>query len=90
MVLEHLQAADAQGYKWDLKAARKTIQHKQVKFRNAEGNLIKESDFAAEAARYLSEVQWAPANHTDLNADYETQSLHSGGQTEGTLLRSPL
>ena len=82
MILEQLQAADAQGYKWDgLKAARKTFQPKRVKFRNAEGNLIKESDFAAEAARYLSEVQWAPPNHTDLNADYETQILYSGGNT---------
>ena len=82
MNIYNLQAADAQGCKWDgLKAARKTFQPQQVKFRNAEGNLIKESDFVAEAARYLSEVQCAPPNHTDLNADYETQSLHSGGNT---------
>ena len=82
MSLEQLQAADAQGYKWEgLKAARKTFQPKRVKFRNAEGNLIKESDFASEAARYLSEVQWAPPNHAELNADYESQKLYNGGNT---------
>ena len=77
-----LTATDVQSYKWEgLKAARKTFQAKRVKFRNAEGNLIKESDFAAEAARYLSEVQWAPPNHTELNADYESQKLYNGGNT---------
>ena len=82
MILEQLQAADAQGYKWEgLKAARKTFQPKRVKFRNAEGNLIKESDFASEAARYLSEVQWAPPNHAELNADHESQKLYNGGNT---------
>ena len=61
MILEQLQGADAQSYKWDgLKAARKTFRAKRVKFRNAGGNYFKESDFAAEAARYLSETQWAP------------------------------
>ena len=51
--IKQLEEADAQGYKWEgLKATRKTFQPRRTKFRNQYGQIIKESDFAAEAAAY--------------------------------------
>ena len=53
MLLTQLEELDAQGYKWDgLKAARKTFQPKRTKFKNRNNELIKEADFANEAAKY--------------------------------------
>ena len=74
--IRRLEEADAQGYKWEgLKAARKTFQPRRTKFKNKHGQIIKESDFADEAATYLETVQWAPPADDDLNLSYEDQYI---------------
>ena len=79
MLLTQLEELDAQGYKWDgLKAARKTFQPKRTKFKNRNNELIKEADFANEAAKYLAEVQWAQPEHNDINQEYENKPLYHG------------
>ena len=77
--VRQLEEADAQGYKWEgLKAARKTFQPRRTKFKNKHGQIIKESDFADEAATYLETVQWASPADDDLNLSYENQFIFSG------------
>ena len=79
MLLKQLEKQDAQGCKWDgLKAARKTFQPKRTKFKNRNSELIKEADFAIEAAKYLAEVQWAQPKHNDINQVYENNPLDPG------------
>ena len=74
--IRQLEEADAQGYKWEgLKAARKTFQPRRTKFKNKHGQIIKESDFADEAATYLETVQWASPADDDLNLSYENQYI---------------
>ena len=36
------------------------FQSRRTKLRNHEGKVIKESELANEAAKYLQEMQWAP------------------------------
>ena len=79
MLTQQLEEADAHGYKWEgLKAARKGFQPNRTKFRNTHGDLIKESDFPFEAAKYLETIQWAhPADNT-INPAYENKFLYNG------------
>ena len=78
MMLSHLEDIDAHGYKWEgLKRGRISFQPKRTKFRNQQGVLIKESDFAIEAAKYLSEVQWARPTDDTLNLAYENKPLYT-------------
>ena len=77
-MLSHLEDIDAHGYKWEgLKRARISFQPKRTKFRNQQGVLIKESDFATEAAKYLSEVQWARPTDDTLTLAYENKPLYT-------------
>ena len=53
----------------------KTLQPRHAKFENVIGEIIKESELANEAAKSLSEVQWALPTDTDLNMESEASFL---------------
>ena len=76
---QELEEIDRDGYKWDgLKKTRKTFQSKREKYRDKDGNLIKEKDFAEAAAKYFAEEQWAQPQNNNLDHSKENRFLIEG------------
>lgn len=76
--LEELEELDDKdGYKWDgLKTMRKQFQPRRTKFRNKDGLIVTEQQFAKEAAEYLHTQQWATPTRNTRTTYEQTYPNH--------------
>ena len=81
-LLQELDAITQDGYQWEgLKKMRKPFQPKRFKYKNKNGEIINEKDFAEAAAEYFAEVQWAMPQDDQIDPSKENSPLIDGNST---------
>ncbi len=81
-LLQEFETINRDGYQWEgLKKARRSFQPRRFKFKNKNGELISEKDFAETAAECFAEVQWALPTDNNLDPHKEQSPLIVGQST---------
>ena len=62
-------------YNMNLKKTRRFFQPRRFKFKNKNGELISEKDFAETAAEYFAEAQWPLSSDNNVDHDKEQSPL---------------
>ena len=81
-LVQEFEIINRDGYQWEgLKKARKSFQPRRFKYKDKNGELISEKDFAETAAEYFSEIQWALPHDNNLDPHKEQTPLFVGQST---------